>query len=173
MGEREVVADGDAAGLGHNGLLGEAGHLAHVGQALAALVEPGGAVEHGGAGCAVRVAEVGPAGEAEVAAAAVGDKGEDDPVARRDASDAFAHVEDCACALVAQDCGELDLLVAVHEVQVAATDAGRAHLDVDLVGLGRVEFHLFNGQGLVVVVENSGFHRHLLPRERRCGVSPP
>ena len=42
-----VVADGDAAGLGNDGLLSKAGHLAHVGQALVAFVEASGAVEHG------------------------------------------------------------------------------------------------------------------------------
>ena len=92
----------------------------------------------------MRIAKIGPARQAEVAAAAVGDEGEDHPVARRDPCDALAHVEDGSGALVAQDCGELDPLVAVHEVEVAAADSGRAHLNVDLVGLGRVQLHLFN-----------------------------
>ena len=46
--------------------------------------------------------------------------------------------------------------------------------DVDLVGLGRVQLHVFDGQGLAIVVQDGGFHRQsLLPRVRRCAVAPP
>ena len=106
------------------------------------------AVKHVGAGGEVGVAEVCAPGEAVLAAAAVGDKGEDDPVADVQGRHALAQVDDGAGALVAEDGGGRDDALVLHVVQVAAADARRADLDPDLAHLGGVKLHVFNGQGL-------------------------
>jgi hypothetical protein len=47
---------------------------------------------------------------------------------------------------MAQDYGEGDWSVTVHEMAVAAADARRADLDQDLSRLGVVQLHVFNHQ---------------------------
>ena len=143
---------------GDDGVLGEAGHLAHVVDGLAALVEAGGAVEHEGAGRHVQVAEVGVALQAGLAAATGGDKGEDDLVAGLGEGNAGADLFDRAGALVAEDGGEGDVGVAVHKVAVAAADAGGAYFDQHLAGLGFVQVHVFDHQGLTIFVQNGSLH---------------
>ena len=94
------------------------------------------------------VAEVCAPGEAVLAAAAVGDEGEDDAVADVQGRHALAQLDDGAGALVAQHGGGRNDALVLHVVQVAAADARRADLDPDLAHLGGVKLHVFNGQGL-------------------------
>ena len=136
------VGERHHAGLGNDGVLGEAGHLAHVVDVLAVGVEAGGAVEHVGAGGPVEIAEVAVAFEAGTAASAGGHEGQDDLVALAGQRDAGSGLDDGAGALVSEDDGDGDGGVAVHEVAVAAADAGGTDLHQDFAGLRLIEINL-------------------------------
>ena len=133
------VGERHHAGFGDDGVLGEAGHLAHVVDVLAVGVEARGAVKHVGAGGRVEVAEVAVALEAGAAASAGGHERQDDLVAFRGEGHARAGLDDGAGALVSEDDGDGDGGVAVHEVAVAAADAGGTDFHQDFAGLRLIE----------------------------------
>ena len=154
------VGDRHDAGFGEDGVLSEAGHLAHVVDVLAVGVEAGGAVQQVGAGGRVEVTEVAVSLEAGAAASAGGHEGEDDLVAFGGQGDAGAGLDDGAGALVSEDDGDGDGGVAVHEVAVAAADAGGTDLHQDLAGLRLIEVNLADIERLTNFPQNGSFNLH-------------
>ena len=151
---------GHNAGLGDDGVLGEAGHLAHVVDVLVAGVEAGGAVQQVGAGGRVEVAEVAVAFEAGAAASAGGHEGEDDLVALRGEGHARAGLDDGAGALVSEHHWDGDGGVAVHEMAVAAADAGGTDLHQYLAGLRLIEVDLADIERLTNFPQYGSFYLH-------------
>ena len=74
---------------------------------------------------------------AEVARAALGNPRHHDVVADAEVVDAFAELDDRPGAFVAEHRRQRDRQHAVRDREVRVADAGRAHLDADLTGLGR------------------------------------
>ena len=120
------------------------------------------------------LAELGHAGAADSAVAAVGDEREDAAVAGLDGGDVFAGLDDGAAGLVSEDEGEGHLGGADHEVVVAGAEAGGAHLDEDFAGLGRLLVKLANVERLVGLVEYGGLQvRPLVWDWVRNAARPP
>jgi hypothetical protein len=160
-GEVETGGRRYASGLGHHRVVGEARHLAHVGEILAREgVQARGVVEEPAGGAGVLVAQVRPSGLAGVAVPAVGHEAQDHAVARLDQAHALADRLHGAGALVAHHRGHGDARLALLEVQVAPADAGGAHLDEDLTALGRVQLDRLDRVGLVDGVEHGGSDAH-------------
>ena len=154
---------GHPVGYGVAGLLGgdeglaEDAELAHLADVGVSVVEPGGAVVLQGTGQDVGVAELGVAGPALVAVAAVGDEGEDAAVAGLHAGHALADLGDCPRALVAQDDGDRLDGRALHDVVVAGAQPRDLGLDAHLLGLGRVLPQVHDLEGAVYLRQDGGF----------------
>ena len=164
-------ADGHYARFGDDGVLGKAGHLAHMVDVLAAGVQAGGAVQQIGAGGGVQVAEVAVALQTGAAASAGRHEGQDDLVAFGRQSNAGAGLGHGAGAFVSEDDGDGDGGVAVHEVAVAAADAGGADFDQHFAGLRFVQVNLADVQGLAYFPQNGSFYLQngcLLDRRIAC-----
>ena len=127
---------------------------------LAALVETAGAVVHIGAGGPVKVAKVRSALDAGLATSAGGDEGQDHLVPRLHGGDARPHLLNGARAFMPQHYRQHDRSVAVHEMAVAAADPRRADLDQHLLGFRIVQFHVFDHQrGLSLIQYRCLHHR--------------
>ena len=114
--------------------------------------------KHVGAGGRVEVAEVAVALEAGAAASAGGHEGQDDLVALGGQGHARAGLDDGAGALVSEDDGDGDGGVAVHEVAVAAADAGGTDFHQDLAGLRLIEIDLADIERLTNFPQNGSFY---------------
>ena len=95
------------------------------------------------------------------AAAAVRHERHHHVVAGLDVGDALADLFDHARAFVAEHERQRMRDRAVERGEIGVADAGRGHLDPDLVGLGPFELDLFDGDP-VELVGDDGFHAGLL-----------
>ncbi|MDR6354924.1 hypothetical protein Q3H58_001595 [Pseudomonas psychrotolerans] len=101
-------------------------------------------------GGAHRAAQVGLAGFAEFALAAFGGVQRDDVIAHGDRGHALAHRLDDATALVTEDAGEDPFgILAGQGVGIGVADAGGDDADEHFAGLGRLDVHFDDLQGLV------------------------
>ena len=148
--------DGHAARFRHHGVLGEAGHLSHVVDALVSLVQPLGAVHHVRPRGHVVVAHLRVARQARLAASAGRHERQDHLLSGTHRGHAGANGLDCARALVAQHHRQGYRSVSVHEVAVAAADAGGADFNQHFPCLGVVQLHIFDNQGRLWFVKNGG-----------------
>ena len=114
----------------------------------------------GGRHAPAELAEVGPPAPTRLALAARGHEREHDVVARPDALDPGARVDDHAGGLVAEDERERLREVAVDDVQVARADAARRDPDQRLAGVGRLELDVLDPDRLSRLPENGCLHPH-------------
>jgi hypothetical protein len=144
-----------------HGVLGEGAEQAHLAEALAAGVEPVGAVElravdEEGA----EVAQVLHAAGAVRAPAAGREEAEDHGVALGDMGDPGAHADHDAGALVAADDRERHRDVAGDQVLVGVAQPARGELDQYLALLRRVELSVLDLPFLVQTPEHRGLGLH-------------
>ncbi len=156
VGERDPVREGQDAGGGDDGLLGEGGDVeagVQLGAVGGAGVDVGGAVQRVGAQphLAERAGVAAPAGRRPV---------EHDGVARRDMGDALADGEDRARALVAEHGRHRHPHGAVGQRQVGVADPGGGEPDADLPGAGLRQFDLRDLQRRADGGQDGGTYGH-------------
>ncbi len=116
------------------------------------------------------LAEVGPADDTVVAAAAGGRPREDDVIADRELGDAGPERFHHARPLVAQHDGQRHALpAAVGRVQAAVADPAGHHANGDLAGPGRLERHVLHPLGLALLEEHRCAHERLRGVSDRIG----
>jgi hypothetical protein len=102
-------------------------------------------------------AEVGLSGLAELALLAFGCVESDDVVTRLDVGDTVTNRLDNTGTLVSEDNGESTLRVLTREsVGICVANTSVVDLDTDLVGLGRSNLNVLNGQRLAGLPGDSG-----------------
>ena len=161
--ERRVLADFRDCDLGQHGVVRERRRAHVVEEGLLAETESARAVRHHAPplGLADGLAVVGLPARAVGALAALGGVEGDDVVARLQALDARADVDDDACALVPEDGGEEPFGVGAGQRElVGVAHAGGLDLDEDLAGAGSVEGDGLDGQGLAGLVGDGGSGLH-------------
>ena len=142
------------------GLLQTRAYAEEVVKVRPGAMEAAGSVQHpsGVAQLPRHGAEGRPSSLAELAAAAGGPEEHDDVVAGSHRGDSGADLFDDAGALMAEDAGERDGQIAVHEVVVAVADAGGRDPDQDLPMARPVELDLLNPQRLFGLVKDHSLH---------------
>ena len=157
--QRKVLLHLDDGALGHQHALGEARQVGELGHGLAALAQ----TRRGVFGPALAiVTEVGVIGQTHLTLAAPDRGTGDDMVARRDVPHVRAHRFDDARGLVSQHHRPLHRNVGVDDVEIAAAHAAGCRPQQNLVLHRVVDVDLFDGQRLVGLVVDRGFHGTLL-----------
>ena len=95
------------------------------------------------------------------------DQGNHDMIARFHCRDPGADYIDHSRRLVPIHRGDLTAPATVHENDVTVTNGAGRKLDLDLAGLGCIEFDCFDNQWFAVLSAYSCFHIQNLPRLRR------
>lgn len=156
-GGRVHLGDGD---LRQYRVFAEGGGAHVVIDGLAIFREAGGAVRHQplALGGADLLAEVGLAGFAEFALAALGSVERDHVIADFDAGDPFADGFDDAAPLVAENAGEDPFRIFTGEGEgIGVADAGGDDAHPHLARLRRHDLNLFDGEGLTRAPGDGGF----------------
>jgi hypothetical protein len=138
-------------------------------QILALALESRGAVGHQtlALGGSDLTAEVGLSGLAELALLAFGGVESDNVVTRLDVGDALADRLDNTGTLVSKDNGESTLgVLAGESVGICVANTSVVDLNSDLVGLGRSDLDILNGEGLAGLPGDGGLTGNGLANSR-------
>ncbi|HVM52795.1 MAG TPA: alcohol dehydrogenase catalytic domain-containing protein, partial [Acidimicrobiales bacterium] len=154
--EGHVVADLHDGTLVHEHLLGEGGQVEELEDRRTVLRETLGLVERA-AGAVLR-AQVGLAGDAEVALAAEHREAGDHVVTGLDVGDVGPDRLDDAGRLVAEHGGRRIRVLALHEVQVGVAAPGRGGLDEHLPWAGLVDLHVVDDELARDLLQNGSLH---------------
>jgi len=167
------VLNGDYGDVGDDGVLREGGGAHEVKQILALALESRGTIGHqtltlSGSDLA---AEVGLSGLTELALLAFGGVKGNDVVTRLDVGDALTNGLNDTSTLVSEDNGESTLRVLTGEsVGICVANTSVVDLDTDLVGLGRSNFNVLNGERLTGLPGNGGLTGDGLAHGRHVSV---
>jgi hypothetical protein len=166
---RSIVLDGNDGDIGDDGVLGEGGSAHEVKQILALALESRGAIGHqtltlGGSDL---TAKVGLSGLAELALLTFGGVESDDVVTGLDVGDALANGLDDTGTLVSKDNGESTLGILAGEcVGICVANTSVVDLNSDLVGLGRSNLDVLNGERLAGLPGDGGLTGNGLANSR-------